>query len=87
MLKSVTFVSSISNAIDLNNYLLFRCSTLIYTLLFSISYIILLFRSFQRLVPITNICSADLKSINKTVLENFLPGEHTKGSVSVSRRD
>ena len=49
------------------------------------SYFILLFRNFQRLVPITNICSADLKSINRTVLENFLPGEDTKGSVSVSK--
>ena len=46
----------------------------------------MLFRSFQRLVPITNICSADLKSI-KTVSEHFLPGEDTNDCVSVSKLD
>ena len=53
----------------------FRCNLLPF---------IITFRSFQRLVPITEICSADLKSISDTVLKRFLPDKDSKGCASVS---
>lgn len=35
--------------------------------------VVWLFRSFERLVPVTEICHADIESIRKTVTEAFLP--------------
>ncbi|XP_028404432.1 THUMP domain-containing protein 1-like [Dendronephthya gigantea] len=40
-------------------------------------------RNFQRLVPITEICAADLESINDTVLKHFLPEKDSKDCLSM----
>lgn len=41
-------------------------------------------RSFQRLVPITHICQAELKSISKIVDEHYLEKD-AEGSVKVCK--
>ena len=47
--------------------------------------VLLSFRNFQRLIPVTEICRANIESIHKTVSEKFLPefSGHDKAPIKV----